>query len=131
MEVAAGSMEGTLMVRSKPGLVSTNTARSALLLGAFLCVLQAADGILTSLGISRYGIDAEGNPILRHLMYELGHIPALGLVKALAILTVIGLTCFAKKLPWVNQAMGAISCLYVFAAIVPWTYVLFIKPYLA
>ena len=103
-------------------------ANSALLLGFILCSLQALDGILTSMGVSRFGTAIEGNPLIRTLMEEFGHVTALGLVKFCAILVVIALTCFAKRLPWVNNAMGAISCIYVFAAIIPWTYILFLKP---
>ncbi len=111
-------------------IVGKRTAEHALVLGVLLCILQAADGFLTSLGISKFGISAEGNPLIRHLMYELGHIQALGLVKISAIFVVVALTVFARKMPWVNQAMGAISFLYIFAAIVPWTYILFVKPYI-
>ena len=64
-------------------------------------------------------------------MQELGHVQALGIVKFVAILVVINLAFFARKLPWINNAMGAISAIYLFAAIVPWTYILFIKPYFA
>ena len=104
-------------------------AQKAFYLGLLLCILQAADGVLTSVGISRFGVAMEGNPFLRHMMLEFGHVPTLGFVKLLAIMIVISLAFFARKLPWINNAMGAISAVYVFAAIVPWTYILFVKPY--
>ena len=102
----------------------------ALLLGALLCSLQAADGFLTSMGVSRFGLSMEGNPMLRYLMLEFGHVATLSVVKLLAIFVVISLTYYARRITWVHNAMGAISCIYVFAAIVPWTYILFVKPYL-
>jgi Domain of unknown function (DUF5658) len=105
-------------------------AQRAFQLGMLLCLLQAVDGFLTSLGISRFGIAMEGNPLLRELMICFGHIPALSFVKIFAIVSIISLTYSARKLPWINNAMGAISCVYIFAAIVPWTYFLFVKPYL-
>jgi hypothetical protein len=106
-------------------------AQKALAAGAFLCVLQAADGLLTSVGMARFGTSMEGNPLLRHLMETLGHIPALTLVKALAILVVIAMTMQARRLPWIQNAMGALSCVYMLLAIMPWTYILFIKPYIS
>lgn len=112
------------------GVRRWGSAEKALFLGGLLCILQALDGILTSVGVSRFGIAVEGNPFIRSLMIELGHIPALGLIKCLAVVVIITLTWFARKLPWVNNAMGAVSCVYIFSAIIPWTYLLFIKPYL-
>ncbi len=95
--------------------------------GLLLIVLQAADGVLTSLGVSRYGIAAEGNPILRWLMAEFGHVQTLGVVKFIACLFVVALGYYARRLQWVQNAMGAISCIYIFTAILPWTYILFIQ----
>lgn len=109
--------------------VNRPSASRALQLGFLLCVLQALDGVLTSLGVSRFGLHAEANPFIRSLMEQLGHVTALGLVKLAAILVIIALTLFARRLPWVNNAMGAIGCIYFFAAIIPWTYILFVKPY--
>lgn len=103
-------------------------ARNVLMLGVLLALLQAADGILTSVGINRFGITIEGNPFLRSLMEEFGHIPTLALVKLLAIIVVVSLTIIANRLPWVKSAMGAVTCIYLFAAILPWTYILFFRP---
>ena len=100
---------------------------NAMVLGTILIILQAADGILTSIGVSRFGLAAEGNPFLRHLMGEFGHIPTLMILKLIAVVIIIGLVRTAQRLPWINGAIGAVSCIYVFAAIVPWTYILFIQ----
>lgn len=110
-------------------IVEASTARKAMLVGLLLIILQALDGVLTSLGVSRYGIAAEGNPILRWLMLHFGHVQILSVVKVIAILFVITLSYYARKLPWVHNAMGAISCIYVFTAILPWTYILFFQPH--
>lgn len=117
------------IVRKELSSFSGLRAEPAFALGMFLCILQAADGLLTSVGMARFGTAMEGNPLLRHLMEQLGHVQALTLVKMLAILMVVGMTLQARRLPWIQQAMGALSCIYVFAAIMPWTYILFIKPY--
>lgn len=102
-------------------------ANSALVVGAVLVLLQAIDGVLTSLGVSRYGVAVEGNPFLRSLMIQFGHIPTLGLVKFLAMMFVCTLTYYAQRQAWVRNAMGAITCVYFFAAVLPWTYILFIQ----
>lgn len=101
--------------------------RKTMLLGALLIVLQALDGILTSVGVSRFSLAKEGNPILRALMAEFGHVPVLGVVKFTAILLIIALCYYAQHLAWVQRVMGAISCVYFFTAVLPWTYILFIQ----
>ncbi|MBL7662572.1 hypothetical protein JNK13_07460 [bacterium] len=99
----------------------------ALTLGFCLATLQALDGILTSIGVSRFGLRAEANPILRALMEQFGHIPTLTVVKTGAIVIVIALTIMAHKLPWLKSAMGALACFYILAAVAPWTYILLYK----
>ena len=101
--------------------------RSTMFVAVLLIVLQALDGILTSVGVSRFGIAAEGNPLLRNLMEEFGHVAILSVVKFLAILFVIAHSYYAQRQAWVHRAMGAISCIYIFTAILPWTYILFIQ----
>ncbi|MCB0324848.1 MAG: hypothetical protein KDD69_14795 [Bdellovibrionales bacterium] len=127
MELTLGSLD-VARLESFGASRRTFSYDKAFFLGAFLAVLQALDGVLTSMGVSRFGVAIEGNPFIRSLMEELGHVTALGLVKALAILIIVALTIFARRLPWINNAMGAIGCVYLFAAIIPWTYILFLKP---
>ena len=105
-------------------------AKDVIVLGALLSLLQLVDGVLTNLGINRYGIAIEGNPFLRSMMEEFGHVPTLTILKCLAIGLVIALTMMTKKLPWIKNAMSAVTAVYLFAAILPWTYLLFIKPYI-
>lgn len=107
-----------------------STARKAFLTGLALILLQGLDGVLTTIGVERFGVSIEGNPIIRGLMQQIGHIPALGLVKCLAVFIIVGLMYQARRLPWINGAMGAIGAVYVFVAIIPWTYILFFRPYL-
>jgi uncharacterized membrane protein len=108
--------------------IPTVKKNDAIALGVVLALFQVFDGVLTSVGISRYGTAFEGNPIIRVLMEEFGHVAALGVVKSIAVLIVVALTYFAGKLPWVKKAMGAVTCIYLFAAIIPWTYILFFRP---
>ena len=108
-------------------LEPTDQANSCLLLTTALVALQAADGILTSMGVSRYGISIEGNPLLRSLMLEFGYITTISCVKIVAVIFVLILGYYARKRPWISGAMGAISCIYFFVAILPWTYILFLS----
>lgn len=122
------SEEQAVVVAVRPVLPAQKAISvNAMFLGAFLIFLQCADGVLTSLGISRFGLAAEGNPILRHLMAQFGHIPTLAILKLFAVMIIIGLVRTARRLPWISGAIGAVSCIYIFAAIVPWTYILFVR----
>jgi len=97
-------------------------------LGGALVAFQALDGVLTSVGIGRFGTSVEGNPLLRTLMEEFGHIPVLALLKTAAIVLVLVMTLLANRLPWVKHAMVAVGGVYLFAAIIPWTYILYVRP---
>lgn len=110
--------------------IEAEPAQGAMLITGTLILLQAADGVLTHLGVSRYGVGVEGNPFLRSLMLQFGNVPTLGFIKLTAILFILALSYYARRLPWINNAMGAISCVYLFAAVLPWTYVLFISDWL-
>jgi uncharacterized membrane protein len=107
--------------------VQAAPVRGALFLGCFLASLQALDGIFTSIGINRYGLAIEGNPLLRTVMEQFGHIPTLAILKFLAILIVVFLTIVSFRRRWVMRAMGAVSFIYLFMAILPWAYILFVN----
>lgn len=131
-----GSMAGKGIVRGrnivgncgegKEEVQSLVPASRAFVLGFLLIMLQLLDGLLTSLGVIRFGTGAEGNPFLRHLMVEFGHLPTIAVCKFLAILIVITLTLLARNRPWVQKAMGVVSCFYLVGAIIPWTVILFL-----
>ena len=96
-------------------------------LGAVLIAFQGMDGFLTAIGINRFGTAAEGNPLLRIMMEHFGHIQVLTMVKIAAVALVIIMTLLANRLPWIRHAMFGVCGLYLFAAIIPWTYILFIQ----
>lgn len=102
----------------------------AIIFGSLLCVLQALDGYLTSLGVNRFGIEIEANPIIRYLMFSIGEIPALALIKSMAFVAIVILMFLAHRLNWIPRVMGVVATLYLFVAILPWTYILFIRDYL-
>lgn len=96
----------------------------AITLGFILCIMQALDGVLTTIGVSRFGIESEANPLIRSLMESYGEVFALALVKSFAIVAICVLVFLAHRVSWVSKALGYVTALYLFVAILPWTYLL-------
>jgi hypothetical protein len=90
-----------------------------LVFAAFL-ITQILDGILTYIGVSAFGIAAEGNPILAWMMATYGEVIALAGAKIIAALCGVALYVLA-----VDRLLAALTLVYVGVAIVPWTLVLF------
>ena len=97
-------------------------SRDVIALGFLLASLQVFDGFFTSYGVHIWGIQAEGNAVLRSLMHKLGADSALILVKSLTILLVVFLTILAKRQRVFKNVVGLLSCIYLFLAIIPWTF---------
>ncbi len=93
-------------------------------LGLILAALQVLDGILTAIGVHHYGTGMEGNVLLRSLMTVVGCIPALMLVKGGSIALIAMLCRQATKMTWLKPAFYGVIALYVFGAVIPWTYIL-------
>ena len=104
------------------------TARSALIIGVAFAILQVLDGLLTSIGIHRYGIEIEGNPFLKAMMIQFGYIQVLTFMKAGTIATIAFLTVMSARVTWIKGALTSLSAIYLLGAIIPWAYVLFIQP---
>ena len=90
-----------------------------LIFAAFL-LTQVLDGILTYAGVSMFGIAAEGNPILAYFMSSYGEALALFGAKVVAALCGVALYMLA-----VDRLLAVLTLVYVGAAIIPWTLVLF------
>jgi hypothetical protein len=99
-------------------------SRALIYFAIFLASLQIMDGMLTSIGMARFGINNEGNPFLRTLMMHMDPDKALVVVKTAAVLLVVSLSVVARHLSWVRDLIGVLSCVYLFAAIIPWVYVI-------
>lgn len=102
--------------------------KSVFALGMCLAFLQVLDGWMTSLGMTRFGVEMEGNLLLRDLMIQFGHVPTLTVIKLLSITLVMLLIVNSKRVPWIKGALGAMNCVYIVFAIIPWTYILFVQP---
>ncbi len=111
----------------KQVVLKTTINPQVLNLAKCLVILQIFDGILTSIGISRFGSDIEGNPFLRNLIENFGHIPVLASIKIIAVFFVFVLAVNSKYVPWISSALRAICYMYFFTAIVPWIYILFVN----
>ena len=86
---------------------------------AFL-IVQVLDGTLTYLGILTFGRGIEGNPLLIWLMEHVGEGTALTSAKVLA-----GALGIALHLRAVDTIVALLTAVYIAAAIVPWTSLLF------
>lgn len=104
--------------------VTASLPTDILILGLILATLQILDGVLTGIGMYQYGTGMEGNLILRNLMAVVGYIPALVLVKGGSIALIALLCRQAVKMTWLKPAFYGVIALYMFAAVIPWTYIL-------
>ncbi|MFN8058488.1 MAG: hypothetical protein U0Q12_04935 [Vicinamibacterales bacterium] len=86
---------------------------------AFL-VTQAMDGVFTYLGVHVFGPQIEANPLIGTLIGSLGVGTGLFVAKGVAVSFGIAL-----HLVNVHRVVALLTGLYVSAAIVPWTRLLF------
>lgn len=87
---------------------------------AFL-MAQALDGVFTYVGVVTFGPSVEGNPLMASLMASVGHGPALAAAKLVA-----GTLGVALHLSHVHRLVALLTGLYLAAAIIPWTALLFL-----
>lgn len=102
-------------------------SKDIIILGLIVATLQVMDGILTGIGISRYGIEAEGNLFIRTLMQQFGWVQALVLVKGFSVVIIATLCLLSTVVHWVPRAMKIVIAIYLCGAIIPWTAVLLSK----
>lgn len=99
---------------------ATRSRFGDLALIAFLLV-QLFDGVFTYLGVITYGPSIEGNPLVSSMMQTFGHTGGLMTAKV----TAAGLGA-ALHLGRVHGLIAILTAVYVAAAIVPWTALLFL-----
>ena len=90
-----------------------------LVFAAFL-LTQILDGVFTYAGVSAFGVAAEGNPLLAWLMTSYGELIALAGAKILAACCGVALYVLA-----VDRLLAILTLVYIGAALIPWTLVLF------
>jgi hypothetical protein len=99
-------------------------SRELAILGVVLAIIQVLDGVLTAIGVARFGVHAEGNIALRLLMSVMGHTSALILVKLIALSVILLLCLCGPRIRWLSHAFRGIIAVYVLAAIIPWSIIL-------
>lgn len=114
---------GAAIARTTP-TSSDVLPRDIILLGITMVLLQLLDGVFTAIGVAHFGTAMEGNYLLRGLMNLVGYLPALLVVKS-ATIALTGVLCVqAAKLTWVRSAFIGVIGIYLLAAIIPWSYIL-------
>jgi hypothetical protein len=86
---------------------------------ALFVAVQVADGVLTALGVARFGTGVEANPLLVRSMLTFGSGGALLAAKTVAILGGSILHKYSYHLVLVVLTVG-----YVFATVLPWSLLL-------
>lgn len=76
---------------------------------------QVADGLLTYLGIRKFGIGIEGNPLVAWYVVTFGAGVALVGAKGLAV--ACGATLYLRAM---HRTIGALTLMYLTAAVWPW-----------
>ncbi len=122
-ELALPISDVTLCETQAPRKLSA-LAKEIAILGVILVMMQIADGILTAVGVSYFGTSIEGNVVLRSLMNSYGVVATLVGVKVLAIGIIMALCHLAFTVTWLRSALKLVISLYLFAAILPWSYIL-------
>jgi hypothetical protein len=86
---------------------------------AFLAA-QVLDGLFTYVGVRRFGMMAEANPLLAWSIGAFGEGPALAGAKLMA--STFGI---ALHLTAVHRIVAALTIFYLAVAILPWAHILF------
>ena len=126
---AAGTLQKARLVYLAKSLAIPNqnipNSRLTLIrkLAWLLIIFQIMDGLLTLLGISFFGIEAEGNPLVRQIIHAMGPGFGIGLVKLTTIVIICCICIFGSKVSWLSRAMTGVASIYFFCALVPWSVV--------
>jgi hypothetical protein len=85
---------------------------------ALFAAVQLADASLTAMGISRFGIGVEANPLVAFSISTCG---LTGLVGAKAVAVAGGAVLYARSR---HLILAGLTVFSVFAAVLPWTWAL-------
>jgi hypothetical protein len=104
------------------GLRLPNVQTRALALLALFATVQLADAWLTAVGINRFGVDAEANPMLALPIIFFGPVAALIVAKSAAVVGGAVLYRLSR-----HVLLATLTLMYVFVAIAPWAWALVIS----
>jgi hypothetical protein len=86
--------------------------------------LQLADLILISIGVYRFGIEIEANPLIRNLMGHVGVLPSLASVKLISIFSGYVAYALASETLSARYALFISTITVAVFAVIPWTFIL-------
>jgi len=86
-----------------------------------LIVFQTLDGFFTYHGVSRFGPDAEANPLIKNLIINYGIFHGITSAKLFTIFTILFLWNLRNKVKWVVKSLNFLSIYYLLFALIPWT----------
>lgn len=93
-----------------------NSRTRAILPLTLFAAVQVAYGVMTLAGVQRFGPAVEGNPVLLLAIGSLGPGAALVAAKSVALLLAIALHLRSQ-----HATVAALTVIYVFGAICPWS----------
>ncbi len=96
-------------------------SRKAFFIGLALAFCQIMDGLLTYIGLSLFGVQMEGNDLLRNLMHFYGMAPALFAVKFIALAIAVLLAFQAHRRKWMRPLLVGVVGFYLVLAVFPWS----------
>ncbi len=99
-----------------------NSQTRALALLALFVSVQIADAWLTACGLDRYGVAAEGNPILALPVILFGAGATLAIAKGVAVVGAVALHRLSR-----HRLLASLTVMYVLVAIAPWAWALSIS----
>ena len=86
---------------------------------ALFAVVQIADAWLTTVGIDRFGIGAEANPMLALPIVLFGPVTAMAIAKSVAVCGAALLYRFSR-----HSLLAMLTVMYMFVAVMPWAWAL-------
>ena len=118
MDSRSWSKVRTAMSRSLSARLPGSSTH-AIFLAALFAAVQFADAILTANGIQRFGVGAEGNPLIGASMQMFGVATALATWKGFALIAGAVLHVTGRYLE-----LAVLTVLAVLAAAIPWAWIL-------
>jgi len=106
----------TVLIRVNRSVMS----RNVFVLGALLIACHIADGYLTFVGISNFGVMREANPYIGRLVAEHGVIPGIFLVKTAGIAITLLMMWLSNSRRWLRPFIVAAIAMYLALAVIPW-----------
>lgn len=97
-------------------------------LAIILSILQVLDGCLTYLGVVQFGIEGEGNPLIKQAIELCGTFWGLFFAKALGLLVIWWWWLNHFKEVRTRRAFLFLIVFYVVFAVLPWLLILGILP---